>query len=274
MHGRVGGHAPRCAGGHTKGTKAITPTPKSFKVLNSTQTLLANRAVNSDAISLRLVAPSSNDSNDVPPELYVTVSSVHVTVLPEPLRELIAFVNRFTALNSSSAMPVVSAAAAPPPPAAAVCPFPRCKLRLSVHGILLALPATPAPTQDSVGVVLEAQADVFVAVDKQTSRIEVEVQQLAARRSGLVRVCNLLHCSLHIIIVVHIELFKLCTTQMEPSATILRPFSLRMAAGLCAITGELNGHASIGQVSVVMTYSVRTSRGVIVYPLSCHTAIN
>ena len=49
----------------------------------------------------------------------------------------------------------------------------------------------------------------------------------------------------------------LAAQQLEPSATIVRPFSLRVAANLSPAEGELKGQADLGELSVLLTYSVR-----------------
>lgn len=181
-------------------------------------------------MSLCFVAPSGKSG--VAPEVYATTHGLHVCVLPETLRSLYVFANRFTTLigpSPSSASTVVPSRSN----IAASFPLSAARLRLSVCDVNVSLPGVSVPSADSIGVVLEASSEVYLEYSKEHSRLEVEVAKVTARRSAI--------------------------TQTEPSATLLRPFSLRMAAELSASSGELKGQAEIGELSVVLTYAVRNT---------------
>lgn len=138
-----------------------------------------------DALTVRLLTPPKGDS--APPELYATVAGLQLCVLPDALHSLYAFISRFSALIAPATPPVRK----PPAPREApplTSPLPPARLRLSVQGVLVSLPGVRVPTPESVGIVIEVHTELFLDHNKEGLRFELEVRNLIARRSGVMRV--------------------------------------------------------------------------------------
>ena len=109
-------------------------------------------------------------------------------MLPDALHSLYAFASRFSALIAPATSPVRKAPApreAPP----LTSPLPPARLRLSVQGVLVSLPGVRAPTPESVGIVIEVHTELFLDHNtKEALHFELEVKNLIARRSGVMRV--------------------------------------------------------------------------------------